>query len=79
MKVYIAYDDGNLVGVFARCKDAKDVMTDEANGICTEHGRPGMSQTRWFVTKSGLERRIELHDPKRTTWEQWIDTHEVIK
>lgn len=84
MKVHIAYDDGTLVGVYRKRGDAKSALIDKAIAVTADLVGSGPMRattlTQWAKCAGGIERVI-TYDPngRASTWEQWIDTHEVTK
>lgn len=73
MKVHIAYDDGTLIGVYAKRKDAKRALDDEA-GLAATVGL----YSKWSACSDGIDRTVTIdRDGREQTWEQWIDTYEV--
>jgi gamma-glutamyl:cysteine ligase YbdK (ATP-grasp superfamily) len=73
MKVHIAYDDGTLIGVYAKRKDAKRAL-DDAAGLAAIVGL----YSKWSACSDGIDRTVTIdRDGREQTWEQWIDTYEV--
>jgi hypothetical protein len=75
MKVHIAYDDGTLIGVYAKRKDAKRAL-DDAAGLAAIVGL----YSKWSATSDGIDRTVTIDRDERGGhygWDQWIDTYEV--
>lgn len=71
MKVHIAYDDGTLVGVYRKRKQAKKELDDKAFGSASVG-----TVTDWWPGAEGIERAYTIHNGHH---DQWIDTYEVTK